>query len=441
MRFSEFINQTVSNRNQIEWNYYEDDLDVNNILQADNPNNFIRNYFNNGAKLLPMLINAESARDCINSYFAAAGKRDALTFDFDEQHRLPNERAIHTVSAFFLGLLIENCITGTNTLHIQGNNHFPFSYLWFLTCLYHDYGYCVTERDNMPYTLPTTAPKPCKGFPGGNGIHFSEYAALAQTKRTLGIDLSPFGRCIARSFAGNTKPTSERAILSKLTSPGRKLSNRNRLRFNTNSVVSSFQYNKATIVRYFNYCINERNRVDHGIIGGLLFYDRMIKNHMLAYIAAMQECNSTPPLSDFEYSDRHFCSEQPVIFSYIADCILSHNIFKQQIDKRELYEAYELEALYSENFKKISFEDNPLLYILAVTDSIEPTKIYRCDASVQSIINAIDIEYIPASREIKISCLSGDIDIQKIYSKAKELEDWTSVDCSVRHNSSFSLRL
>lgn len=98
---------------------------------------------------------------------------------------------------------------------------------------------------------------------------------------------------------------------------------------------------------------------------------------------AMQECNSTPQLSDFEYLDRHFCSEQLVIFSYIADCILSHNIFKQPTDGRQVYEAYELKSLYSENFKKISFENNPLLYILAVTDSIEPTKIYHCAASVQ----------------------------------------------------------
>lgn len=155
----------------------------------------------------------------------------------------------------------------------------------------------------------------------------------------------------------------------------------------------------------------------------------------------MQECNHTPQLSDFEYRNRHFCAEQLIIFSYIADCILSHNVFKQQVDKRQLYENYRLESLYSENFKKISYKDNPLLYILAITDSLEPTKIYYNEAPLQIIIDSIDLEYMPGSKELKISCLSNDVDILRIYSKAKELEDWTSVTCSALRNRSFTLKL
>ena len=441
MIYSEFINQTVSNNNEIQWNYYGNGLNINNILQASNSKNFIQGYFENGLKTLPMLINPESARNHINSYFTAARKEYALSFDFNEQHQLSDERSIHTVSTFFLGLLIENCLTGTNTLCIQSNNHFPFSYLWFLTCLYHDYGYCVTESDNISYPFPTTAPNACGYYQHNSGACSFQYRALNQAKKVLGIDLSLF-QCFPYMFSSHyTEPLLERAILKELTLSHNKISKRNKLRFNTNSVVSSPQYDSLTIVRYFNYCINERSRVDHGIIGGLLFYDRMIKNYMLAYITATQECNYTPHLSDFEYRNRHFCSEQLIIFSYIADCILSHNIFKQPIDKRQLYEKYELKSLYSENFKKINFEDNPLLYILAIADSIEPTKIYCRDVSTPSIINAIDTEYIPASKKLEISCLSNDIDIHKIYSKAKELEDWTSAKCSDLHNNSFTLKL
>lgn len=303
------------------------------------------------------------------------------------------------------------------------------------------YGYCVAERDNISVSFPTRAPEANKNRFGNLNSRSFEYRALGQSKRILGIDLSPF-ECYPFRFSSRcSKPSLERAILRELTLSDNKISRHNSLRFNTNSVVSATRYDSSTIVRYFNYCINERNRVDHGIIGGFLFYDRMIKNYMLAYIAAMQECNHTPWLSDFEYRDRHFCAEQLIIFSYIADCILSHNVFKQQVDKRQLYENYRLESLYSENFKKISYKDNPLLYILAITDSLEPTKIYYNEAPLQTIIDAIDLEYRPGSKELKISCLSNDVDIVRIYSKAKELEDWTSVTCSGLRNRSFTLKL
>ena len=433
MRYSEFINQTVTNRNRIEWNYYGCGIDARGVLDVNNPNNL----FDNGTNILPIFTDPGSARSYIGSYFAAGGKKSVLSFDFDERHWLPDNRAIHTVSAFFLGLLIENCLTGEQTLSIQDSEDFPFSYLWFLTCLYHDYGYCVTERKNMPYNLPTKAPKPCEYSRNDVRMYFSEYTALNKTKKELKINLSPFGR----GLPGNARSTAERAVLSKLTGPGGRLSKSNRLRFNTNSVVSSTRYDALTTARYFNYSINVRKHADHGIIGGFLFYDRMIKNYMLAYFAAMQECGCTPELGGFEYRNRYFCSKQLVIFSYIADCILSHNIFRQPTDGRQVYEEYKLEALYSENFKKVSFEDNPLLYILAVTDSIEPTKIYRGYAEPQSVIDAIDIEYIPGSREIKVTCASGDIDIRKLHAKAKELEDWTSADCSELHDNSFTLRI
>lgn len=441
MIFSEFINQTLCNNNQIEWNYYNSETILNNIMQPNSSKAFIYDYFENGTKVLPMLVDPEIAENYINDYFTAGGKEYALTFDIDKSTLLlPDDRAIHTVSAFFLGLLTENCLNGKDTLCIDGND-FPFSYLWFLTCLYHDYGYCVTERENSPFLFPDTAPIPSDRRTRNYILPPNEYRTLARVCKILGIDLFPFRSCPHTLSPRDTEPVLENAILKELTRNTNKLSHLNKLRFNTNSRVCDTQYDIATTVRYFNYCTNELGKTDHGIIGGLLFYDKMVKNYMLSYIAAMRECNYTPQLNDFEYKNRHFCSKQLVIFSYIADCILSHNVFKQQENSRQVYEKYKLDALYVENFKKITYKDNPLLFILAVTDSIEPTKIYRNDAPVQTIINSINIEYEPASKEIKISCSADDIDINKIFLKAKELEAWTSVRCSSLKNDCFTLKL
>ena len=123
-------------------------LNTDNILHADTSAEFIRKYFENGEKELPLLLNPEYAAAFLKDYFLAARKERVLFFEFDRQYALPPERAIHTVSGFFLGLLIESCLNAENSLSIEGPGYFPFSYFWFLTFLYHDYGYCVVERDD-----------------------------------------------------------------------------------------------------------------------------------------------------------------------------------------------------------------------------------------------------------------------------------------------------
>ena len=130
--------------------------------------------------------------------------------------------------------------------------------------------------------------------------------------------------------------------------------------------------------------------------------------------------------------------------SYISDCILSHNIFKQSAETRDLYEKYKLFDLLEENFKKISYESNPLLYILGVSDTIEPIKVYQKhnkSLSAQVIADAINIEYIPGTRSLSFSSVSKIIDISLLYQNAKGLMDWTSAECSELTNGSFTLRI
>ena len=233
-------------------------------------------------------------------------------------------------------------------------------------------------------------------------------------------------------------------MLSKLTQRNNTISGCPKLQFSNGSVIRGHQYPSRIITRYLNYCINERHRVDHGIIGGFLFYDRMIKNYMLAYLDSNNEIGSTQDLSDFYYRNRHFCKEQLTIFSYISDCILSHNIFKQSPGTRDLYEEYQLIDLFEENFKTITFESNPLLYILAISDTLEPIKAYQqCNANLtaQVIANAIDIEYIPGTRQLRFSSNSNEVDIGILHQKAMGLMSWTSANCSTLENHSFTLRI
>lgn len=448
MKYSIFIRDTLSLRNDIRWNYYRMSIDTGHVLDENNASDFIQDYFSAGEKNLPLLLEPLEAEQFIDRYFTAGRKKLVLSFQFDAQHQFPKDRATHTVSGFFLGLLIEHCLNGANTLSVRSQRSFPFSYLWFLTFLYHDYGYCIAERKDLPNPFPMYAPLPDLARNSLHRISRNEYLTLSHIKDILGISLSPFSQYPSYTYAGrcnlNAPPYSEREILFKLTDRANRISGSPKLSFNTGATIHGHQYLSSTVTRYMNYCINERGRVDHGIIGGLLFYDRMLKNYMLAYTTHLDECAYTPDLGDFNYRDRHFCTEQLKIFSYISDCILSHNIWKQPPTKRAEYERYCLTPLLEENFRYISYENNPLLYILVVTDTLEPLKAYQqvnCNLRTEEIIDAIDIEYTPASRLLTISSNSGNIDIAVLHRKAESLTEWTSARCSPLVNNSFSLVL
>ena len=178
MTYLDYINNTLSRKNEINWNYYGAQMRTDDILSGKTSINFIKQYFENGGKVLPLVLNPKMANQFVTRYFTAMQKEFELAYRFDEQYQLPPERASHTVSGFFFGLFIENCINGTESLFLQSENHFPFSYLWFLTFLYHDYGYCVTERENCPIQCPNHAPIPKEANFHAYYISIQEYRAL-----------------------------------------------------------------------------------------------------------------------------------------------------------------------------------------------------------------------------------------------------------------------
>ena len=438
MLYSEIINQTILGNNEIDWNYYHTPIDTTDIFSRQNPTAFIKGYFQNGEKALPFMLNAETAHRFINRYFRYGQKASVLDFNYTNPIQLPDDRAIHTTSGFFLGLLIEHCINGPQTLSIESLNRYPFSYLWFLTFLYHDYGYCVTERDNPPIQFPCNAPIP---EPHDRNISIREYSAFSQVKKSLGINLSPFSPYpFPRQSHG--QPSLERALLREMTQKEYTIQGGQQLRFSNGNIVRGTRYKSSTITRYLNYCINEFGHVDHGIVGGFLFYDRMLKNYIMAYLSKLEDSNTYIPINDFVYNNRHFGSEQWKIFSYIADCILSHNIWKQPDDRRYLYEQYQLEDLLTENFRSLSYEDNPLLYILAVTDSIEPIKIYQQAnpaLTVQEITNSLNIEFSSGIRTLTFSSMTNAVNIELLHRKAKGLKSWTNANCSELQDGKFTL--
>lgn len=428
MRYSDLIQQTLLGNTAIRWNYYSHSFNLN-TLSPQHSSKFITEYFEYGEKELPLLVNPNDARHFISHYFAHGQKGRALSFDRSEEQQLPDDRAIHTVSTFFLGLFIENCINGQRTLFIEGSTDFPFVYLWFLTALYHDYGYCVSEKKGGLVHVTQDSFLPAIGFGRRNGnLGPRERDAINRMRRDLGIDLSPIGIIPFRSRVDEHRINIEKAMLQEITRQAR---NKNhRLHFNNGAILPNRQYEPETIVRYYNYRNNVWKAADHGIVGGFLFFDRMVKNYLVSYLAKLQEETTPCDPNDFIFRGRHFCSDQLSVFHYISDCIMVHNIWKQPENMRQKYEEYQLTELFQEHFKPISYQDNPILFILAVTDTLEPLKVYK-EIESEIVINALNIEYLPGSNSLFLSSASYDVPISRLYQKAKELETWTTVKCDL----------
>jgi hypothetical protein len=82
----------------------------------------------------------EAAGNFIREYFQTGGKENVLL----PKRFTDKFRNIHSVSTFFLGILLKSLFN----LHKLNELKPDFSYLWFIACLYHDYGYYIEKNKN-----------------------------------------------------------------------------------------------------------------------------------------------------------------------------------------------------------------------------------------------------------------------------------------------------
>jgi len=98
------------------------------------------------------------------------------------------------------------------------------------------------------------------------------------------------------------------------------------------------------VSRYFAYRLlslgdEKRSCIDHGVAGGIIFFDSMLQNYEEGYIKAKNR-DSEAELSDFlnpnDYDHQmHFSFKQLPLFAYIADCIINHNIWSASLDSEQ----------------------------------------------------------------------------------------------------------
>ncbi|MGN0412615.1 MAG: hypothetical protein ACI4FV_06210 [Lachnospiraceae bacterium] len=389
-------------RNEIEnhvdfWNYYGAHFD--DVLQNEEAaKNFIYNYFKNGSKSYGLNAWAESMEKNIHM------------------------RNMHTVNVFFIGILLQRNIDRKLAIKSEVASEYSFSYIWYLLSLAHDMGYIYEMYSKVYLSLPDKHGFSCVGRSEAN-VHYRRRRTRKDWYQRHGIDIAylhlPFEGKERITFYGRS------AILG--------LSNF--IEFNNGTIVEKSRYLEEVKENYFFYRLYRMKTLDHGIVGADEFFSRMVSNYVKEYrVIAFRDFHYSN-IYDFHNKDGlHFCSEQLKIFAYIADCIASHNIYKADDSKKcEEYMEYSLDCLLPDNFQRISYHDNPLLFILCVADTIEPSKRFTNYCKVD-ILKLISIDY-----NAKDKLLYVELDESLYYSEAgreyisniKGLEEWCDIRTDV----------
>ena len=326
--------------------------------------------------------NPITSLEFISEYFAAGRKLKAFDLGFENEFNI-NGKHQHTVALYFLGLKLKDIIENQleqflekNVKNIKGTNGsdswYNFLYTWFLTCLYHDTASVIekSEYKNQPIDF----------FLGANNV-------------------------------------SHNVFYHKPILPYTEL----------------FTYSEGLVRNYFDYCISHCLKVDHGILGGILLFDRLRKNYDNAWrdYSLSEDYKLEHSYEYFEYKERKWRIEHLDHFAIIADSVIAHNIWFSA-DKK-LYEHYGLTPLIISRSNKIESEKRPLLFFLGLLDTMEPVKFFTSDENCQitplDTLKNIDIALVGCN-EIVIKIKEGFVCSnlrKKWFEKIKSMEDWLNV--------------
>lgn len=362
----------------------------NNLLDT------ISNIFNNEPKIWNYyninlnnpLEGKEQAAEFIYKYFKYACKIN-LYIDIDSQGIGRNfSRNIHTAIVFFIGAAIQLKIDPALYIksRIRGDEEqYPFSYIWYLTCLAHDFGYIFEEND---YNDELEYMKECVPY-------LNKYNLVDDFYKKIILN--------------------EPVCLYK---KGYKLFGvpyTDGVQFSNEKLITKPFYSYRTINNYFRYRLFEMGKLDHGILGGERFYRELVEMYF-------KDRYSSNGQVKFYY-------DQIRVWKYIRNCIQAHNIYKASDSSRNIYIKYGLDELLSDNYNKIAYENNPVLFILCLADTIEPTKKFVNDPP-EYILKNISVNYDNQKNMLNIKLskkLQDKTGYNSYINSVKELSDWCDV--------------
>lgn len=238
---------------------------------------------------------------------------------FDETQELAQSRAIHSVINFLMGKVFQNFESIYLMLNINTNykNDKNNDKLWLYTSLYHDYGYFTTFINDSKSEIDKLV----------------KYNVLDDIYNDSKLSSLNFFKSRYPDFFHNTYEEIE----------------------------NYYRYSK-----YHHSISGSDEKVDHGILGGALVFDRIVKNNI----------NTKSDLTFLKMACITICQ---------------HNIFKSPNAKSDLkYKEYNLNRLCHDEPYFIT-KKTPLLLFLSLIDTIECTKRFGKRRNANKFLHSVTV--------------------------------------------------
>lgn len=348
-------------QNPSEWSYYSDFSGSILHKWKEEDTKFIEDYFTYAekAKLLKV--------------------EDYLISDKEFRGRVP-----HTISTYLLGLKIAKGF-GIDDNRSGGLN---FRYYWFLTCLYHDFGY-IYEKSSTPDCM--------------------------EIKSRRLNDLKTKGLEAAKEIC--------------------------RIKYMPEYIFST--YTKNEIEAYLRYRAKDEEGeafgcIDHGIVGGLLLYDRLrrqFEQHWGKYVEINENKYANLSRDEFYIEGKNgnllrLSEEDFFAYAKAADAIIAHNVWKKTLEQAviEFAESNEQRTTTRHNQRnnivsKICPKDK-YAFILSLADTLEPIKKISNSSQIDELLNSIQIEVSKKAICIKVHKSCTLIEWTDYLQTIDDLTDW-----------------
>lgn len=322
-------------------------------------------YYENSIDISNKWTDNKAAFEFIKKYFEYAGKSRVFIDENIDKNRIQIEdRAGHTISTFLLGLKIADSF-GLE-IFIREDNNMNFKYYWFLACLYHDVGYVFENKKDF------------------EKLNIVQKDGIEGLQEVCGI-----------------KYIHERVFIT---------------------------YSKERIELYLkkrSETENEQGKLDHGIVGGLLLYDKLRRQFETAW---KKRTNHNDTRESFYFKDEcndrdlHLSNKHYDAYAKAANAIIAHNIWKSTL-LRYMETYQESRKNTAKKIKRINIDDN-LCFILSLADTLEPLKRKFSD------LDFISIGTIDYNQGIELQI---NIDAyNELYQNVKSLEDWMEVEVIIK---------
>ena len=431
MSYFDTIEYMLKNEQELGWDYYHCHNDCKKVEDVfDYPKSYIGETFIHAKKQLLISTN-HSDRHSFNG------------------PNISHARAAHSISSFFTGMILAKGLLGDNqnsfcNLYGTANGMFPFAYVWNLTCLYHDFGYEFEKNVHNCEIVKNEINRSAERIPIPNGrLKFPEFNGYSLTAVSKVFSIKKSYLSMGKLGLFNKDNSAEARFILHFVRTWK-----SGLLCNGGPVKIPHR-SGMLIERYLNYRLFGRMRgcLDHGIMGGLSFFNLIIDNYIREYFESRRVSNNHN-FTNFEVMNvldnpLQITIEQTILFAYIADCIVNHNIWKCQKGCEHEYRTFGLDALIGSKFEKIDFYTNPLLFILVMSDCLEPYKNY-CD-----VCFGHGIDYPEFDKNEALSIFKGyrltvvgerivitvpDSCVVACENKLKDMQDWISIKSIKQRN-------